>query len=334
MSLLILKGEEIKSLLSMDEVINVVEEAFKEKGFGRVQMPPKPYLFFEKYNGDLRVMPSYLEKFDVSAVKIVNSHPENPKQGFPTVMATIILINPKTGVPLAIMDGTWITAMRTGAASGVATKYLARKNSRRLGLVGAGAQAYTQLMAMSRVLKLEEVKVWSLGEENAKAFVERVKGEYSNVDFLAVKTVKEAVENCDVVVTSTPSRKPLVMVDWVGAGTHINAIGADAPGKQELDPKILKKAKIVLDDWEQGCHGGGVNVPLAEGIISREDIYGEIGEVVTGKKAGRTSDDEITVFVSTGLAIQDAVTANLAYKKALKKGLGIQFSLKEFISSP
>ncbi len=334
MSLLILKGDEIKSLLTMDEVLTVVEEAFKEKGFGRVQMPPKPYLFFEKYGGDLRVMPSYLEKLDISAVKIVNSHPENPKYGLPTVMAVIVFVEPKTGVPLAIMDGTWITAMRTGAASGVATKYLGRRNSQKLGLVGAGTQAYTQLMAMSKVMSLKEVKVWSLREEEAKTFVEKVENQYPNTKFLVAKTVKEAVEDADVIVTATPSRKPLVKDEWVKNGSHINAIGADAPGKQELDPKILKRAKIVVDDMEQGCHGGEVNVPLAEGIISKEDIYGELGEIVAGKKAGRASDEETTVFVSTGLAIQDAVTADLVYRKAIKKGLGIQFSLKEFIFNP
>lgn len=329
-----MKGDEIKSLLTMDEVLTVVEEAFKEKGFGRVQMPPKPYLFFEKYGGDLRVMPSYLEKLDISAVKIVNSHPENQKYGFPTVMAVIVFIEPKTGVPLAIMDGTWITAMRTGAASGVATKYLGRKNSQRLGLVGSGTQAYTQLMAMSRIMNLKEVYVWSLREEKAKLFIKKVENQYSNIKFSATKTVKEAVKDADVIVTSTPSRKPLVKDEWVREDTHINAIGADAPGKQELDPKILKRAKIVVDDIEQGCHSGEVNVPLAEGVISKEDIYGELGEIVAGKKAGRTSDKETTVFVSTGLAIQDAVTANLVYKKAIEKGLGIQFSLKEFIFNP
>ena len=327
-----LKGEDVKSVLTMDEVMVVVEEAFKEKGLGRVQMPPKPYLFFEKYNGDLRVMPSYLEKLDISAVKIVNSHPQNRQYGLPTVMAVLVLVEPKTGVPLAIMDGTWITAMRTGAASGIATKYLGRKNIQKLGLVGAGVQALTQLMALTHVTNLRKVKVWSLTIEEAEDFIGKVKNDYPNVKFEAAQTVKETVENVDMVVTATPSRKPLVMESWIADGTHINAIGADAPGKQELDPKILKKAKIVVDDLEQSCHGGEINVPLAKGEISKNDIYGEIGEIVAGKKPGRTFDKEITVFVSTGLAIQDAVTANLAYKKALEKGLGVQFELKEFLA--
>lgn len=316
----------------MEEAIKVVEEAFREKSLGMVQMPPKQYLFYKKYGGDLRVMPSYLERLDVSAVKIVNSHPENVKYNLPTVMAVIVLIEPKTGAPLAIMDGTWITAVRTGAASAVASKYLARKNSKTLGLVGAGAQAYTQLKGISCVVDFKEVWVWSLKLDESKEFIKRVEKEHPEKVFYAVETVKDAVKNADIVVTATPSRKPLVDVEWIKDNIHINAIGADAPGKQELDPRILKKAKIVVDDLSQSCHGGEVNMPLAKGFLKIEDIYGELGEIVAGKKVGRTSDHELTVFVSTGLAIQDAFTANLVYKKALESGVGKFVDIKEFLS--
>ena len=316
----------------MEEAIKVVEEAFKEKGLGKVQMPSKQYLFYKKYGGDLRVMPSYLEELDISAVKIVNSHPENRKYNLPTVMAIIVLIEPKTGAPLAIMDGTWITAIRTGAASAVATKYLARKNSKILGLIGAGAQAYTQLKGISCIVDFKEVWVWSLKSDEIEKFIQRVEEEYSGKVFYAAKTIKDAVKNADIIVTATPSRKPLVDAEWIKGDIHINAIGADAPGKQELDPRILKKAKIVVDDLNQSCHGGEVNVPLAQGLLKIEDIYGELGEIVAGKKVGRTSDDELTVFVSTGLAIQDAVTANLVYRKALKSGVGKLVDIKEFLS--
>ncbi|MCX8175876.1 MAG: alanine dehydrogenase [Candidatus Bathyarchaeota archaeon] len=332
LEILFLCGHDVKNLLKMEEAINAVEEAFREKGLGRVQMPPKQYLFYEKYGGDLRVMPSYLEKLDISAVKIVNSHPENMKYNLPTVMAVIVLVEPKTGAPLAIMDATWITAVRTGAASAVASKYLARKNSKILGLVGAGAQAYTQLKGISCTVNFKEVWVWSLKLDETKGFIKRVEKEYPEKVFYTAETVKDAVKNADIVVTATPSRKPLVDVEWIKHDAHINAIGADAPGKQELDPRILKKAKIVVDDLNQSCHGGEINVPLAKGFLKIEDIYGELGEVVAGKKAGRVSDGELTVFVSTGLAIQDAVTANLVYKKALKSGVGKFIDIKEFLS--
>ena len=301
-----------------------VELAFKEKGLKRVQMPAKIYVFYRKYDGDLRVMPSYLEELDVSAVKIVNSHPENRvKYGLPTVMAVVILVNPKNGFPLAIMGGKTLTDMRTGAAGGIAAKYLARKNSKIVGMVGAGAQARTQLASLLEVYgKLEEVRVWGLygtGDE----FAAEIKSKYSNINrTFSVKSVKEAVEGADIVVTATPSRQPLVMNDMVSPGMHFNCIGADAPGKEELDPMILKRAKVVVDDWEQASHGGEINVPLSKGIITKEDVWAEIGEIVAGLKPGREREDEITVFTSTGLAIQDAIVAKLVYDKALKKGVG------------
>jgi len=325
MKTLLLTEKDIKQLLSMDEVMQVVESAFKAKGLGHAQMPAKIYLFYNKYKGDLRAMPSYLEELDISAVKIVNSHPENPtKYGLPTVMATIILVNPKNGTPIAIMGGTWATDMRTGAAGGIAAKYLAKKDSKVVGLVGAGAQARTQLMGLlSFYKKLEEVRVWSRTEKTRDAYVAEMKPLYGNVaKIVSVESVKDAVEGADIAVTTTPSNKPIVSNDWVETGMHFNCIGADAPGKQELDPAILKRAKIIVDDWEQASHSGEINVPLTKGIITKRNVWGEIGEVVAGLKPGRTSPKEITVFTSTGLAVQDAVTAELAYKKALAKEIG------------
>jgi alanine dehydrogenase len=325
MKTLLLTEKDIKQLLTMDEVMQVVESAFKAKGLGHAQMPAKIYLFYNKYKGDLRAMPSYLEELDISAVKIVNSHPENPtKHGLPTVMATIILVNPKNGTPIAIMGGTWITDMRTGAAGGIAAKYLAKKDSKIVGLVGAGAQARTQLMGLlSFYKKFEEVRVWSRTEKTRDAYVTEMKPIYGKVaKIVPTESVKDAVEGADIVVTTTASREPVVSNDWVEAGMHFNCIGADAPGKQELDPAILTRAKIIVDDWEQASHSGEINVPLTKGIITKQNVWAEIGEIVAGLKAGRTSSDEITVFTSTGLAVQDAVTANLAYKKALAKGIG------------
>jgi len=321
---LFLSDDEVKKLISIREVIDVVEFAFREKGLGRVQMPPKIYLHFDKYNGDLRAMPSYLEEIDVSAVKIVNVHPENRvKYGLPTVMATIVLVDPRNGFPIAVMGGKTITDMRTGAAGGIAAKYLARRNSRIVGFIGAGAQARTQLAALLEVFgSFDEVRVWSIDKTRRK-FKEEMDAKYGHLcRIVAVESAEKAVRNADIVVTVTPSRKPLVMKDWISPGTHFNCIGADAPGKEEIDPMILREAKIVVDDWEQASHSGEINVPLSRGLISKENIWAELGEIVAGKKAGRTSDDEITVFVSTGLAIQDAVTANLVYKKALGNKAG------------
>lgn len=322
---LLLTDEEVKQLLSMPEVMDAVEIAFKEKGLKRVQMPAKIYLFYNKYNGDLRAMPSFLEELDISAVKIVNSHPDNrAKNNLPSVVAVIVLIDPKSGFPLAIMGGKTITDMRTGAAGGVAAKYLARKDSKIVAFVGAGAQARTQLMALLEVYgKLEEVRVWSRSKETKQTFMAEVEYMYGHLcKLVSVENIKEAVERADIVVTTTPSRKPLVMDDMVSLGMHFNCIGADAPGKEELDPVILKRSKIVVDDWEQASHSGEINVPLSQGIITKENVWAEIGEVVAGLKHGREKPDEITVFTSTGLAVQDVVTAKIAYDKAMERGVG------------
>jgi alanine dehydrogenase len=294
---------------------------------GRTQMPPKTYVFFEKYGGDFRAMPAYLESIDVAGVKIVNVHPENPaKYGLPTVMATIILLDPKNGAPFAIIDGKWITDMRTGAAGGIAAKYLAKKDSRIVSMIGTGAQARTQLLALLDVVPIEDVRAYSPHLDSMQKYAKDVK-ELLGIDIRLSRSVEEAVKGSDIIVTTTPVREPIVHNDIIEKGMHINAIGADAPGKEELDPLILKRAKIVVDDFKQAFHSGEINVPLSKGIISKDDIYAELGEIILRTKPGRISDEEITVFDSTGLAIQDIATAWRVYEEAKRKGLGIEIAL-------
>jgi len=313
-----LDGEEVKSLLDMKTAITAVEKAFFMHGLKKVQMPSKIYLYFPK--GDLRTMPAYLEELGISGVKIVNVHPENFKKGLPSVMAIVELVDPETGEPLALMDGTYLTDMRTGAAGGLAVRYLARKDSSVVGMIGTGSQARTQLMAISEVITLEEVRIYSRKESSQDRFIEDME---KMLDINIKKMPIQKVCECDILVTTTPSRKPVVKNEWVSEGIHINAIGADARGKQELDPMILRRAKIVVDDIEQASHSGEINVPLERGVISREDIYGEIGEIVAGIKPGRESEEEITVFDSTGLAVQDVSTAFEVYNKAKNKKAGL-----------
>ncbi|MHC1631398.1 MAG: alanine dehydrogenase [Methanotrichaceae archaeon] len=320
MKILWLSEDDVKSLLTMDDAIDAVEEGFREHSLGRTQMPPKSYLYYEKYNGDLRTMPAYLEGLDVTGVKIVNAHPENSKKGLPTVMAMIILNSPQTGAPLALMGGSYLTGMRTGAAGMIAAKYLARKNSNTIGIVGSGVQARTQLLGLSKLFEIETVKVADVSldlcnnfEVNCRAFL--------NCNYLPTTDVKKVCD-CDILVTVTPSRSPVVKNEWVSEGTHINAIGADAKGKQELDTDLLLRAKVVVDDIAQAAHSGEVNVSVSQGKMNLEKIHAQIGDIVTGKAPSRENDDEITIFDSTGLAVQDIATANKVYQKAIKKGLG------------
>ena len=314
----------------MDEVIEAVEKAFREKGLGYAQMPAKPYLLYSKHNGDLRAMPAYLERLEISTVKVVNSHPDNPtKFGLPTVMATIVLVDPRSGAPLAIMAGRRITAMRTGAAGAIAAKHLARKDSRVVGIVGAGTQARTQLVGLIALYgELDEARVFDISQPAKERYVSDMTEVYGRkAAIVPVKNCRDAVEGADIVVTATPSRKPIVSNVWIANGTHMTCIGADAAGKEELDPDILKRAKIVIDDWEQGLHSSEINVPYSQGIITEENIWGDICEIAAGLKPGRTSREEITVFTSTGLAVQDAATAKLVYDKAVSKGIGQSIEL-------
>ncbi len=318
-----LSEEDVMSLVTIEDALEAVELAFRERARGHAQMPPKMYLNYQKYNGDLRTMPAYLENLDISAVKVVTVHPGNSRFGLPTVNATILLVDPKDGQLLSIMSGGFITALRTGAAGGIAAKYLAIKKPTTIGFVGAGFQARTQLSALLSICDgLKEIRVWDIRLEAAKSFVTEIKAKTSISDACSVNEVKTLVKDADVVVTTTPSTKPLVMNDWVSSGTHFNCIGADAPGKEELDPAILRRSKLVIDDWVQASHSGEINVPVSSGYLSRDNVWAELGEVVAGLKPGRTSENEITVFDSTGLAIQDAAVAEIVYRRALEKRVG------------
>ena len=334
--MLILTQKEVEKLIPLKDikkVVDAVERAFLDHGRGKVQMPAKLYLNFEKFNGDLRIMPSFSETLGMAGTKLVNVHPGNPslrrsfggqkKIGLKTVMAVITLNDPKTGVPLALMDGTYITALRTGAGGAVSAKYLAKKEASSLGIVGAGVQAFFQILAISKVKKLKEIVVCDIRDEAIENLAKLLAKEKIKIRKGELKNVCQK----DILVTTTPSRKPIIKSKWILPGTHIVAIGADAAGKQELESDIAKRAKIIVDSWEQASHSGEINVPVTKGIIAKKDITASLGEIVCGKKAGRKNDKEITLFDSTGLAIQDLYTADLIYKLAKRKKAGKEVNI-------
>ncbi len=311
---------EILPLLDMKEVIPAVENAFRQWALGKAQMPPKSYLTVDK--GDFRAMPASLP--GAAGMKWVNVHPENPSRNLPTVMAVIIYSDPETGYPLAVMDGTDITAYRTGAASAVASKYLARKDASTLGLVGAGRQAHTQLMAHAALYDLKLVKVYDLSEASASRLIKAFP-QYR----IEAHTLPEVMDS-DIVCTVTPAHSPVVRKEWVKPGVHINAVGADAHGKEELDPEILNEAVIFVDDMRQASTSGEVNVPLDKGLLDPNRIRGSLGDVVAGTKKGRTNDREITVFDSTGLAIEDIACAHMIYEKVKRNS---EFTRLNFVEA-
>jgi alanine dehydrogenase len=314
---LLLGRREIEELLSMSEALKAVEYSFRLKAEGEAIMPPKLYLNLPQYQGDFRAMPVFID--GSAGVKWVSVYPNNWRQNLPSIVATIILCDPNTGYPLAIMDGTYITNVRTGAAGGVAVKYLARRDSSVIGFVGAGTQAKTQLLALSEILpQIKEVKVFDLNRDTSLKYVKEMEARLS-LNITPVETIEKATE-ADIVITTTPSRTPIVKKQHIRPGTHINAIGADAKGKQELEADLLTGARIIVDDIEQASHSGEINVPLSDGVLKVEDIHGTLGEVVLNTKKRREGDEEITVFDSTGLAIQDIICAKLVYEKAKKRG--------------
>jgi alanine dehydrogenase len=230
-------------------------------------------------------------------------------------MATISLFDIETGFVLTVMDGTHITKMRTGAAGAVAAKYLSKEDSSLAAFIGAGVQAQTQLDGLLITRPgIRKLAAYDINEKHMRDFAEYANVKYG-LDTEPAETVRQAVHNADIVTTTTPVREPIVKAEYIRPGTHINAIGADAAGKQELDSQILKKARVVIDNWQQASHSGEINVAVSKGIISKDDIYADIGQIVTSQKAARLSDNQITVFDSTGLAIQDISAAGKIYEK-------------------
>jgi alanine dehydrogenase len=293
-------------------------------------MEPKGHIVLDKYPGEWEAMPSYIEEPEAAACKWVSIREQNRERfDLPTVFSILIYTHPETGFPLAICDGSYHTVMRTGAAAAVSAKWLARKDSKVLAIVGAGHMAEGTLETCNEVFDWDEVRVWSRSQATLDAFAGKYRDRYA-FRLTPSLDLEQAVRGADVVVTVTPARGPIVMDEWIGDGTHVAAVGADKAGDQELDPRIVQRARVFVDDIRQCRTDGEINVPLAEGLITEEQIAGEIGEVIAGKKDGRTSDSEVTLFDSTGIALQDSATVPLEYERAVAAGVGVE---KKMIST-
>jgi len=325
METLLLDPEAVEATATYPAVIDAVEAAFGAYARGDAIMPAKTYIDLPQYDGDFRAMPAYLHvgDWDAAGVKWVNAHPSNPdRHGLPSVIGTMIYSDPETALPLAIMDGTTLTRLRTGAAAAVATRHLAVEGASSLGIVGAGAQAYTQLEAVAAVRPIETVVIADVDADRQRAFVEAFEDRFD----VRAGSIAEAA-GCDVLSTATPVESPIVPREALGEHTHVNAMGADAPGKHELDDEILLDATLVIDDYDQCVHSGEINVPWSAGTLSDADLHGTLGEIVSGTLPGREPDTGLSVFDSTGLAIQDVAAAHAAYERATEEGVGTGFEL-------
>jgi alanine dehydrogenase len=297
---ILLTRSEFEELVAMKDALACVELAFNEHGNGVASNLTEIFTVAGK---EVTVKAGYLGPEKIIGLKslglVLISRSENPF------------------APLAIIEHSLITWLRTAAAGAVAAKYLARPDSRKVGIIGTGKQGRAQLVGLNEVLKIESVKAWSPTKERREEY-SREMSDKLGVDVEAVDTVQQAVEDRDVVVTATPSREPLVHDTWVSPGTHINAIGADLPGMQELSPALLQRGDIFADDTDQALRIGAVNVGVATGILSREDIRGTLGQVVAGKISGRTARDEITIFDCSGLGMMDVALAMNIYQKVMR----------------
>lgn len=327
---LILGRTDMVGLLTPSEYNDCVEHAFRMHGLGRVYMEPKGHIVLERYRGEWEVMPSWIEEPEAAACKWVSIREDNSRYDLPAVFSILVYTHPETGFPLAICDGSHHTLMRTGASAAVSAKWLARKDSRVLAIVGAGSVGQGTLATCEPVFPWDEVRVWSRTQASVDRFLESERPKYPDLRLDGSTELEQVVRGADVVVTGTHARQWIVDESWVAPGTHIAALGADLEGEQELDPRILQRGRVFVDDIRQCRPDGEINVALREGLIEEGDVAGEIGKVICGELEGRQSDEQITVFDSTGIALQDSATVPLEYERAVAAGVGVE---KKMIST-
>ena len=323
---LLLTRRDVAELLSLDECIPSIEEAFRLHAEGKTLSPG--VLGIPAHEGGFHIKAAGLQlERTYVAVKVNGNFPRNAERfGMPSIQGIIVLCDGENGKPLAIMDSIEITILRTGAATAVAARHLARLDSKVATICGCGNQGRIQLKALTKVRPIERVYCFDNSESQARTFAADLSREL-HIQVEMTRELGAAVNQSDVCVTCTPSRRPLLKREDVAPGTFIAAVGADSPEKQELDPALVVSNTIVVDILTQCETIGELHHALEEGVITRSDVHAELGEVIAGKRPGRTSRDEIIIFDSTGTALQDAAAAAIAYEKALSAERGVRMNL-------
>ena len=320
--MLLLSQSQVQALIDIDELIATLEQAHIQYSSGKAVMPVRLVVPLPQIQGRITSMPGFLNEDKALGMKVVTYFQDNPQRGLPAILATIMLFSAENGKMMAAMDGSYITAIRTACASAMATKVLANPSTPVLGILGAGVQARAHIQALSRVRKLTKIKIYSpsgTAAASIKKDMERAGGARIEV----AENGADAVKNADLLVTVTTAKEPILEPQWLAPGMHINAVGSHRPNLREIDGATLACSKVVVDSREAiMAECGDILLALAENAISENTIYGEIGEVLAGTKSGRSSADEITLYKSVGIAIQDVATANLVYRKALQQNVG------------
>jgi alanine dehydrogenase len=321
MKTLIVNQQEVPQLLPMTECIEVMEETLKALAQGQAILPLRPVVQLPEGNMFV-LMPSYLGNIQAVGSKVISVFPSNHGTQYDAHQGVVVLFDTEHGCLRAIVDATSITAIRTPAVSGVATRLLARPDAADLAILGAGTQARGHLEAMLAVRPIRRVRVWSLPSEQAQEFAQS-QSERFGIPVQAVESAQAAVEGAEIICTTTSAREPILKGDWVSSGAHINAVGSSVPQTRELDTHTVVRSRLFVDRRESTLNeAGDFLFPKQEGAIGDDHIRGEIGEILTGKIAGRNSADEITLFKSLGLAIEDLAATQYAFVKAQEKGMG------------
>lgn len=346
----VISKKDIETHLNMLDAVRAVEETYILNSEKEIVLFDSVFYDFEEGKADMDIKSGTIDKAGVFGFKLMSWFGDNAQKGMDTLVGNIMLYDRATGSPIALLDGASITGMRTGAAGAIGSKYLARKNSEEILMVGAGNQAPYQLAAHLMLLDgIKRVNVYdAMSYDSAKQFCETIKERLFNdflsrfadnpqffnaltekydIEFKPVSDIENAVKNADIIITATPSRKPIIMKEWIKPGTHLTCMGADMVGKQEIDENIFTVARVFTDDIEKTSKTGEMEIPIKKGLFAKNNIICEIGKVIKGENPGRLSDNEITLFDASGLAAQDLITAKELLSKANRNNFGVVVEL-------
>ena len=320
--MLVLSEKQVEALIEIDELIAALERAHIQYSTGKAVMPVRLVAPLPKIEGRITSMPGFLDEDQALGIKVVTYFQNNPKQNLPSILATIMLFSPETGKMIAVMDGSYITAIRTACASAMASRILSNPTGSVLGILGAGVQAKAHITALSQVRKIRYIKIYSPSGTSASRLKQEVEAQLGSTIEVA-NSAEEAVRGADLIVTATTAKQPILPAEWLKPGAHINAVGSHRPDLRELDGTTMARSKVFVDSREAiMAECGDVLLALAEKSITADHVQTEIGEVLAGLKPGRSRTEEVTLYKSVGIAIQDVATAQLVYQKALQRGVG------------
>lgn len=320
--MLVLSEQQVQSLIEIDELIAALKRAHIQYSTGNAVMPVRLVVPLPQIQGRITSMPGFLTDDKALGMKVVTYFQENPKKHLPAILATILLFSAETGKIIATMDGSYITAIRTACASAMATEALAKPETPVLGILGAGVQARAHIQALTRVRKVERIQLYSPSGVSGDA-IKKEMAPQLNCAIEVRDSAESAVRDADLLVTVTTAKEPIVRPEWLKPGVHINAVGSHRPDLREIDGATLARTTLVVDSREAiMAECGDILLAIKEKSIGENAIHAEIGEVLAGTKSGRKNSDDVTLYKSVGIAIQDVATANLVYRKALEKTVG------------